>query len=389
MIIKGYKYRLSPNKWQQVLLEKHFGATRWIFNYGLRKKVEEYQKHKKNLSCFQISKELPILKGREDTEWLKEINAQSLQMSLRNLDNAYTNFFKKRNKFPKFKSKKNKNSFTISQHNRVNFKNSKAFFLKLGYINIIIDREFNDRIVKATISKNNINQYFVSYTVEETINAKKLKKIKEKTTIGIDLGIKHFAILSNGEKIENPKLLIKSEKRLAILQRRLSKKKKNSKNSIKAKFRVSKIYNKISNQRSDFLHNLTSKLINDNQVDTYAIENLNINGMLKNHCLAKSISDVSWGEFVRQLTYKCEWYGKNLITIGRFEPSSKMCSCGYINKELKLSDREWTCPECKAVHDRDILASNNIKKFALSPLNKKNREVVSRSVCGAVAIAKH
>jgi len=366
MIEKGYKYRLYPNKAQQILLEKHFGATRWIFNYGLEQKIKSYQKDKSQLSCFQIANRLPKLKKQEETKWLKEINAQSLQMSLRNLDNAYTNFFRKQNRFPNFKSKKTKQSFSIPQGNKIDWQNKKASFIKIGKIKIVVDRQFTGKIIRATISKNLINQYFVSYIIKENIKLPKLKKVKEKTTIGIDLGIKTFATLSNGIKIDNPKFLVKSEQRLKVLQRRLSKKKKGSKNRIKAKFKVAKLHNKISNQMSYFLHNFTYQLTHDNQVDTYAIENLNINGMIKNHCLAKSIAEVSWGEFIRQLTYKCKWYGKNLLTIGRFEPSSKMCLCGYVNKELKLSDREWVCPQCEMEHDRDFLASQNIKRFALS-----------------------
>ena len=364
MIQKGYKYRLFPNKKQQILLVKHFGATRWIFNYGLQRKIEKYQKEKKNLSCFQISKELPKLK--KENKWLKEVNAQSLQMSLRNLDNAYTAFFRKLSRFPKFKSKKGKQVFSIPQGSKIDRKSRQASFVKLGKIKIRIDRKFEGKILKATISKNNINQYFVSYTVKENVKLPKLKKIKEKTTIGIDLGIKDFIVLSNGNKIKNPKYLEKSEQRLKVLQRRLSKKKKGSQNRIKAKFKVAKLHNKIVNQRSYFIHNITYQLTHDNQVNTYAIENLNIKRIMKNHYLAKAIANVSWGEFVRQLSYKCKWYGKNLLMIGRFEPSSKMCDCGYINQDLKLSDREWTCPKCGKKHDRDILAANNIKKFALS-----------------------
>ena len=366
---KSYKYRIYPNKEQKILLEKHFGATRWIFNWGLEQKVKAYQKDKSSISCFQLANKLSELK--KENEWLKEINAQSLQMSLRNLDNAYTAFLKKQNKFPKFKSKKDKKSFSIPQGNKIDWENKKSKFIKLGNIKAKFDRQFRGNIIKATISKNTINQYFVSYTINTNEEIIKPTKIKEKTTIGIDLGIKNFAVLSNGKRIDNPKYLRKSEKRLKVLCRRLSKKQKRSKNRLKAKFRLNKLYNKISNQRSNFIHNFTYQLTHDNQVDTYAIENLNIKGMIKNHHLAKSIADVSWSEFIKQITYKSKWYGKNLLTIGRFEPSSKMCSCGYINKELKLSDRNWICPVCKLEHDRDILAANNIKKFALSPLLKR------------------
>lgn len=366
MIEKGYKYRLYPNKEQREILEQHFGATRWMFNYGLNKKIESYQKNKKNISCFDISKELPKLKKQEKTKWLKNINAQSLQKSLNQLDNAYTSFFRKQNKFPKFKSKKGKHSFAISQGNKIDYKKQKATFVKIGTIKIKLDEKISGRILKATISKNKINQYFVSYCVEENTKLPKTKKIKEKTTIGIDLGIKHFATLSNGKKINNPKYLIKSEQRIKVLQKRFSKKQIKSNRRKKAIFKVSKLHNKVANQRSNFLHNLTYRLTHDSQVDSIAIENLSINKMMKNHRLAKSISDVSWNEFVRQLTYKCKWYGKNLLIIGRFEPSSKMCSCGEINNNLSLSDRNWTCQKCGTSHDRDVLAANNIKHFALS-----------------------
>jgi putative transposase len=181
--------------------------------------------------------------------------------------------------------------------------------------------------------------------------------------------LKDFAILSNGKKIKNNKFLKKSEGRLKVLQRRLSKKKKGSQNRKKAKFKVAKLHNKISNQRSDFLHNFTYQLTHDNQVQTIAIEDLNVGGMIRNHCLAKAISDVAWSKFRRQLDYKCKWHGKNLIVIGRFEPSSKMCSCGKINESLKLSDRIWTCKKCGLTHNRDILASQNIKRFALKKQN--------------------
>ncbi len=368
---KAYKYRLYPNKTQQQILEKHFGATRWIYNYGLEKKIKAYQKDKSNLSCFQISSELPKLKSNKETEWLKEVNSQSLQMALRQLDNAYTKFFKKQASFPKFKRKHDKKSFSIPQGNKINFDKGIATFIKVGSLKAVFDRAFVGRIIRATISKNCVGQYFVSYTVDEKFEIIKPKKIKDKTTIGIDLGLKSFAVLSDGRTIDNPKHLNKNEKRLAILQRRLSRKQKGSQNRKKAKIKVAKLYNKISNQRSYFLHNFTHQLTHDNQVETYAIENLNVKGMMKNHCLAKSIGDVSWGEFIRQLTYKSKWYGKNLLVIGRFEPSSKMCSCGYVNKDLTLADRKWTCPKCQTTHDRDLLAAQNIKKFALSPLLKR------------------
>ena len=368
MIIKAYKQRIYPNKEQKGLIEKHFGANRWIYNWALNKKIEVYQKNKKSIGCFDLIRELPKLK--KENEWLKEVSSQSLQQPIRNLDNAFTRFFRQKKGFPNFKSKrKSRNSFQSPQGNKIDFENKRLQFEKIGKIKIRLEKEIKGKIKTVIISKNNINQYFASIVVETPNNCLKKKLIKEKTTVGIDLGIKDFATLSTGKKIKNNKYLKKSERRLKVLHRRLSKKHKGSKNRKKAKFNLAKLYNKITNQRSDFLHKFTFELTHDNQVHTIAIEDLNVGGMIKNHCLAKSISDVAWSEFRRQLTYKCEWYGKNLIVIGRFEPSSKMCSCGAINNDLKLSDRIWTCKKCGLTHDRDILASQNIKKFAIEKQN--------------------
>lgn len=361
---QSYKYRLYPTIIQKQLLECHFGATRWIYNYGLERKNKAYQKDKTRISCFEIIKEIPNLKAEKETEWLKEINAQSLQMALRQLDNAYTRFFKDKKGFPSFKNKHSKHSFSIPQGNKVDFSKRVASFIKLGKIKIKIDRNFEGRIIRATISKNSANQYFVSYIIVNETKEKNPKKIREKTTTGIDLGLKHFIVTSNGERVENPKFLRKSEERIKVLQRRLSKKQKGSKNREKAKNKLAKLYIKISNQRSDFLHKLTHKLTHENQVETYALETLQVENMMRNHSLAKSIGDASWGEFVRQMEYKCRWYGKNLLRIGTFEPSSKMCLCGEINQNLTLSDREWKC-KCGLVNDRDLTAALNIKKFAL------------------------
>ncbi len=363
MILKSYKYRIYPNKEQQKLLEKHFGCVRWVFNWGLNRKIKAYQQDKKRLTCFDLIKELTKLKKKKDFQWLNEVNSQSLQMALKNLDVAFTSFFRKHNRFPRFKSKKqNKNSFQVPQHLKID---DELTIPKIPNIKIKLSRKIEGKIKTATINKTSTGKYFISILAEQNKQLPKKPKIAEKTTIGIDLGIKHFATISDERKIENPKYLKQSEIKLKRQQRWLSRKVKGSNNRKKQIKKVALIHEKINNQRSDFIHKLTSQLTHENQVKSIVIENLNISGLLKNHYLAKLISDVSWQEFRKQLEYKCNWYGKNLLIIGKFEASSKTCSCGYINQELKLSDREWTCPECKTKHDRDILASQNIKKFAL------------------------
>jgi putative transposase len=231
-------------------------------------------------------------------------------------------------------------------------------------IKIILSRLPKGVIRQATVSKTPSGKYFVSLLCETGETNKIKSKINKNTTIGIDLGIKDFIVTSDGIRYENSKYLKKLEKKLTKAQRKLSKKQKGSNNRNKQRINVAKIHEKITNQRLDYLHKVSSKLISENK--TIAIEDLNVKGMVKNHKLAKSIHDVAWSKFIELLTYKAEWYGVNILTIGRFEPSSKMCSCGVINKELTLKDREWTCTSCNTTHDRDLLSANNIKRFALN-----------------------
>jgi len=363
MIQRTYKYRIYPNGEQRELFEKHFGCARWIYNWGLEKKIKAYQQNKKQISCFDLIRELTKLKKIKEFQWLREVNSQSLQMALRNLDNAFVNFFRKQNKFPQFKSKKNnRQSFQIPQYLRLD---NKLTIPKIPHIKIKLSRKIEGKIKTATISKTPTDKYFVSILVEQNKELPLKPKIREKTTIGIDFGIRTFATISDGRKLENPKFLEKSLKQLKRQQRWLSRKVKGSNNRNKQKQKVALVFERVSNQRSDFLHKFSYQLTHENQVDSIAIEDLNVSGMIKNHYLARVISDVAWREARRQLAYKCDWYGRNLLVIGRFEPSSKMCSCGYTNQNLTLADREWICPQCGTKHDRDLLASQNIKKFAL------------------------
>ena len=366
MIHKAYKFRMYPNKEQKTSLEKHFGCVRFIYNYGLNYSNEQYKLNKKSFSWLEIANNIPKLKSNEKTKWLKEVNSQSLQSSLRNLDSAYTRFFKRQGKFPQFKKKRNQQSFQVPQNFKINKHNSTLSIPKTkGEIKVVFHREIIGKINFCTISRNSANQYFVSFTVE--IDKKIVKKeIKKETAIGIDLGIKDFAVLSNKTKIPNPNISKNKEIRLGVLQSRVSRKVKGSKNRIKAILKLNKLHQKIKNKKNDFLHKLSSKIISENQ--TICLEDLNVSGMMKNRKLSKAIHYCSWNEFIRQLEYKGEWNGNNILKINRFSPSSKMCcNCGCINEELKLSDRTWKCKKCGIIHDRDFNASINIVDFAFHP----------------------
>ena len=369
---KGYEYRIYPNKTQQKLLAKTFGCCRYVYNHFLARRIEYHEKEGKYINSFALSKELTILKN--ELEWLKEVDCQALQQELRHQDNAFERFFKAKKGFPKFKSKHtHRYSYTTILNVSLDIENHKIKLPKIGKVNLRLDRIPQGQIKSVTVKQVPSGKYFVSLTVLEEDKCLLKEEIKAETTIGIDLGLKDFAILSDGRKIANPRYLKNNLKKLAILQ-----------NRNKARIKVARQHEKISNMRKDFLHKLTYQLTHENQVSTICIEDLAVSNMVKNHKLARSISDVSWSNFRTLLEYKCELYGKNLLVIGRFEPSSKMCTCGYINKELTLADREWTCPICHKQHDRDILAANNIKKFALS----KTRLVESEESMESLSIDK-
>jgi len=372
-IYRAYKYRLYPNKEQEILINKHIGSCRWIYNYALSKKIMAYKKDKTNLNKYDLSQDLPKLKKQADTEWLKEVNSQSLQSSLDHMDKAFVRFFKEKKGFPKFKAKHySKKSFHVPQYVKVDWDNKKVSLPKIKNLKFSLDRKPIGEVKSSTISKTPTNKYFISVLVDTKLKHHQKPPIKEDTTIGIDLGIKDFIVTSNGDKTSNPKYLKNNLFQLKKLQHQTSKKKKGSNNRKKANLRVAKKHEKIHNLRTDFLHKLSSKLISENQ--TLCLEDLNVEGMLKNHKLAQSIQDCSWSKFVEFLKYKADWYGANVIQIGRFEPSSKICSqCGWINKELELKDRKWTCQECDVKHDRDINAAINIKDYGLNKKQKKNR----------------
>jgi len=356
---KARKYRIYPTNSQKELIHKHCGSVRFLYNLALETKTTAYLGNRVNLSRYDLQKQVVDLK--KELPWLKETNSQSLQSALINLDEAYKKFFKGAG-FPKFKKKTNGGSFAVPQN--VIVENDLLIIPKFKEgIKIVLHRTINGTIKSATISVTPTGKYFVSILCDTKEEIPTKAPIEENTTIGVDLGIKDFLTTSDGEVVDNPKYLKNNIDRLKVLQRRASKKKKGSSNRRKANKRVALLHEKITNQRQDFLHKVSTKLIRENQ--TIALETLGISNMIKNHNLAQAISDVSWSEFNRMIEYKAEWYGVNVLRIGRFTPSSKACECGVINKDLKLSDRVWKCKSCGRVNERDYLAARNIKKFAL------------------------
>ncbi len=351
---KAFKYRLYPTEPQKELIAKHIGSSRFVYNLALETKNAAYIGAKHNYSAFDLVKQLPELK--KELPWLKEVNSQSLQQAIQNMDIAFKKFFKGAG-FPKFKKKSNRGSFNVPQNVIVG--NDLLIIPKFKEgIKMSLHRPTNGTIKSATISVTPTGKYFVSILCDTKEEIPTKAPITESTTIGIDLGIKDFAITSEGEVFENPKYLRKAQSKSKYIQRKYSKYK-----GKRTKKKLVKLHEDVVNKRKDFLHKVSTKLIRENQ--TICLETLAVKNMVKNHNLAQAISDVSWSTFVSMLEYKAEWYGKNILRIGQFAPSSKTCSCGVINKDLKLSDREWTCKSCGTTHDRDILAACNIKSFAL------------------------
>lgn len=362
--ISGFKYRIYPNKHQEVLINKTLGCVRFVFNHFLAIRREEWQVNHKSVSYAESCKLLTDLKKREEYSWLKEVDSTALQQSLKNLDTAFKNFFKKQTRYPRFKSKHAHSQSYRSQfsHNNIAIIDGKIKLPKLGLVKTKLSRTFEGQIISATVSRTASGKYYVSLCV------KREQEVLPNAggQIGIDVGLKEFYSDSNGNIVANPRTLRKWSRKLVKEQRKLSRKMPRSHRRDKQRVRVARIHEHIANIRQDFLHKLSTRLVRENQ--TIAIEDLKVKNMMKNHKLAKAIADVSWSGFFRQLEYKAPLHGSEVIRIPTFYPSSQTCHCcGYQNPITKdLSVREWDCPLCGHHCDRDVNAAQNILSVALA-----------------------
>lgn len=375
-MLKSIKIRIYPDDVQKEFISKQLGCCRLVYNKLLYYKKTQYEQNKLNISWKELGKYLTNLKKQDEYLFLNDVYIQSLQQSIMDLIKAYDNFFKLHKGYPKFKSKKDtkqtcrftnmifKNKRKINGNRITLIKQLKNILFKCSRKNEIYLNHNQNKIHSITLTKTATNKYYLSILID--YNTKQKEKLD--TVIGLDLGIKDFIIDSNGNRYENKHFYKNYENKLKKLNKKLSKKQNASNNKNKVRIKLAKVYEAIKNQRNAYLHQITSKLVNENQI--ICIEDLNVSGMMSNHKLAKSIQELSLYEFRRQLEYKCKWYGRQLIIIDRFYPSSKTChNCGYIYKDLKLSQREWICPHCKSLIDRDYNASLNILSQGLKQMN--------------------
>ena len=353
-MLKAVKTRIYPNKEQSEKLASHFGAARWVWNDALAFKQKQYKEHNEALSGYTLKARLPILK--KEYSWLKDAPSQSLQQSILNLDRAFRNFFARRARFPRFKSRRSKQSIQYPQGVKV--EEYRIQLPKVGWVKAKVHRALYGRLKTVTVSKSATGKYYASLLFDTPEESRKYIDVIDKV-IGVDLGITTLLTYSDGEKVDNPNHLKQATNNLTRKQRNLSRKKKGSTRRSKARLLVAKAHEKVANRRHDFQHKVTRRLADENQA--VIIEDLAVGNRIKNHCLAKAIADAGWGELNRKLAYKLEWTGGRLAKVGRFYPSSKTCSdCGFVVKKLPLNIRRWKC-ECGVLHDRDVNAAINIR----------------------------
>jgi putative transposase len=360
---RAYKYRIYPTDEQKQRFARTFGCARFVYNWALRLRTDAYYQEQKRISYADTSTALTELKKQPEYAWLNEVSSVPPQQALRHLDKAFRNFFEGRANYPVFKKRHGEQS---AEYTTSAFKwdGKQLTLAKMDEpLDIVWSRPLPEgcKPTTVTVTKDTANRYFVSILVEEEIKSWPIVNKQ----VGLDLGLKSMVILSTGETVGNPRYFAKDEKKLAKAQLRLAKKQKGSKNRAKARLKVARIHARIADRRRDYQHKLSTRIIRENQV--VCIESLSVKNMVKNHCLAKAISDVGWGEFVRQLEYKANWYGRLLIKIDKFYPSSKRChACGHVLDSLSLDERFWMCPECHTFHDRDINAAKNVLAAGLA-----------------------
>jgi putative transposase len=360
---RAYRYRFYPTPEQASVLARTFGSARFVYNWALRLRTDAYYQRQERLGYHELSAALTTLKQQPETVWLNEVSSVPLQQALRHLDKAFRNFFEGRAQYPSFHKKRGRQAATYASSAFQWDAQARALTLAKmdAPLNIHWSRSFIGTPTTVTISQDTAGRSFVSLLVEEEITALPVVN----AMVGVDVGLKDVAVLSTGERVANPQYLRRSERRLAHAQRNLSRKQKGSKNREKARLKVAREHARIADQRRDGLHKLTTRLIRENQ--TVCVESLAVKNMVRNRSLAKAISDAGWGELGRQLEYKAEWYGRTLVKIDRWYPSSKRCHvCGYMLDSLPLDVRQWTCPECGVRHDRDINAAKNILAVGLT-----------------------
>ncbi|UAY53885.1 RNA-guided endonuclease TnpB family protein [Arachidicoccus terrestris] len=361
--LKAYKFRIYPEGEQINFLARQFGCVRFVYNYALELRQKTYEETGKSLSYYDTAKMLPVLKSRQETGWLGEVIAQPLQMAMQNVDDSYRRFFKGQNRYPRFRCRSDRQCFKLPQGFRVEGDHLWLPKLKTG-IRIKISRQIKGKILYLHLSRTTTGNYYVSFTCE--VPREILAGTGKDTSV--DVGIKDAAILSDGTRYENIKPLKTLEKKLKHRQRQLSKKQKGSKSRKRQRHIVARLHERIKNLREDHLHKITTDIVKNH--DTVAVEDLTVKNMLKNHCLAKSLSDASLGKLLTQLEYKCDWYGRKFVKVDRFFPSSKTCHvCGEKKEDLTLADRAWACSCCHTMHDRDVNAARNILREGLKILS--------------------
>jgi putative transposase len=368
---------MKPTRSQEAFLVKCFGCARFVYNHALRERLDTYTTDKKSLSFFDQCASLRELKKQDEYSWLNDVPMMMLQYSLLNLSNAYGHFFKTKSGFPKYKSKKRCRDSVKFEPNstRYDFDCFKVRVPKLGWVRLCHERTFDPTGVKVnstTVSRDACGTYWCTVSVDDGLNPEPKAKVREETAVGVDVGIKDFAVLSDGDRIPNLRFTEKEEKHTASIQRGLARKRRRTKDTPASKryeryrVKLARIHRRTENRRTDYLHKLSTGIVC--RYNTVCIEDLNVKGMIRNHSLAGAISSASWSAFVRMLEYKSEWYGVNLLKAGRFDPTSQTCSaCGYRNADVRdLSVREWTCPQCGKHHDRDVNAAVNIVHAAIN-----------------------